>query len=362
MATVPEFTEQGTPLNEDPTTFPFFGNVGPPYMATLSLPGFTIGLPIWLFSTSLAPNTPIVPPQSNASPQQSSPSQRHQPSVDRLPASPNFSSSSLGKSLDASNQVAKKEKKGKKKEKQDNKEVNQPTMAVSVSCDEENSDMHRKPKYPCRLCKGDHFLINCPGIPKVLEVWSEKSHQLSNDPSTSDNKVLGKKGKVRFPCKLCKGSHQTHICPHMDEASKLLENLTVPQQEFPTGYRKLSPNLPSTDGVIDLISSTVDPTLPFESETHITQVDDPLVDQVVDSISHSVDCTLPFESEFHTAHVLLVTSDSSMPRDISPISTEPPPSTEVFSFDWNRLTEPRLPSSIPFQIITKAGGRDMHRT
>ena len=371
MANVPEFINLGTPPNENPSTFPYFGNVGPPYMATLSLPGFTIGLPIWLFSTSLAQNTPIVPPQPDASPQQSSPSQHHQPSVDPLPSSPNFSSSisssSPGKSLDASNQEAKKKKKGKKKKKkkkkkQDKKEVNQPTMAVSVSCVEENSDMHRKPKYPCRLCKGDHFLVNCPGIPKVLEVWSEKSHQLSVDPSTSDSQVPGKKGKVRFPCKLCKGSHQTHICPHMDEASTLLENLTVPQQEFPTGYRKLSPNLPSTDGVIDLNSSTVDHTLPLESETHVTQVDDPLVDQVVDSISHSVDPTFHLESELHTAQVLLVTSDSSMPGGISPVSTEPPPSTEVFSFDWNRLTEPRLPSSIPFQIIVKAGGRDIHRT
>ena len=140
--------------------------------------------------------------------------------------SSSLSSSSLGKSLDASNQVTK--KKGKKK-KQDKKEVNQPTMAVSVSCVEENSDMHRKPKYPCRLCKGDHFLINCPGIPKVLEVWSEKSHQLFVDPCTSDSQVPGKKGKVRFPCNLCKGIHQTHIFPHMDEASKLLENLSIPQ-------------------------------------------------------------------------------------------------------------------------------------
>ena len=79
----------------------------------------------------------------------------------------------------------------------------------------------------------------------------------------------------------------------MDEVSKLLEKLTVPQQEFPTGYRKLSPNLPSTNGVIDLISSTFDHTLPLESETRVTHVDDPLVDQVVDSISHSVDPTFP---------------------------------------------------------------------
>jgi len=103
--------------------------------------------------------------------------------------------------------------------------------------------------------------------------------------------------------------------------------------------------------VIDLISSTVDPTLPMESETHITQVDDPLVDQVVDSISHLVDPTLPLESELHTTQVLLVTSNSSTPGGISSVSTEPPPRTKVFSFDWNRLTEPRLPSSIPFQII-----------
>ena len=119
MANVPEFSNLGTPPNENPSTFPYFGNVGPPYMATLSLPGFTIGLPIWLFSTSLALNTQIFPPQPNASPHHSSPSQHHQPFVDPLPYLPNMSSSlsssSLGKSLDASNQVAKKKKKQDKK-------------------------------------------------------------------------------------------------------------------------------------------------------------------------------------------------------------------------------------------------------
>ena len=151
MATVLEFTNQGTPLNENPSTFPCFGNVGPPYMATLSLPRFTIGLPIWLFSTSLAPNTPIVPPQPDASLQQSSPSQHHQPFFDPLPSLPNISScissSSLGKNLDTSNQVAKKKKgKKKKKKKQDKKEFNQPTRVVSVSCVKETSNMHRDRK------------------------------------------------------------------------------------------------------------------------------------------------------------------------------------------------------------------------
>jgi hypothetical protein len=236
-------------------------------------------------------------------------------------------------------------------------------MVVSIGGNvEETSNMHRKPKYPCKLCKGDHFLINCPGIPKVLEVWSKNSHQLTIDPSTSDSQVPGKKGKVRFPCRLCKGIHHSHLFPHMDEASKLLEKLTVSQQQLPTNYHKLSPNLPSVDEVIDLIPSTVNPTLPLESETHITQVDEPLVDQVVESIPSSVDPTLPLESELHTAQVLLVTSDSSTHGGISPVSFEPPPSNEVISFDWSRLTEPRLPSSTPFQIIVKAYGKNVHRT
>ena len=60
-------------------------------------------------------------------------------------------------------------------------------MVVSVRSVEETSNMHRKPKFPYNIFKGDHFLINCPGIPKVLEVWLEKAHQLTVDPSTSDS-------------------------------------------------------------------------------------------------------------------------------------------------------------------------------
>ena len=56
MATFSEFTNQGIPLEGIPGHFPPFGNVGAPYMATLSLPGLTVGLPVWLFSTSVVPN------------------------------------------------------------------------------------------------------------------------------------------------------------------------------------------------------------------------------------------------------------------------------------------------------------------
>ena len=84
---------------------------------------------------------------------------------------------------------------------------------------------------------------------------------------------------------------------------------------------------------------------------------------MVDLISHSVDPTLHIENGIHTAQVLLITSYSSTPRGIPHVSSEPPPSTEVFSFDWNRPTEPRLNSSITFQILTvKACGKNVHRT
>ena len=198
-----EVTDKEIPISGNPNPSPNFANVVHPSMATFTLPRFMISLPVWLFSTSLIPNTQTIPPQVIFSPQPSSPSQ-HQPHVDSLPSSPNMSSSlssssSLGKRLDATNQVTK-----KKKKKQDKKEVDQPTMVVGIGNVEETSNMHHKPRCPCKLCKGDHFLIGCRGIPKVLEVWSKNSYQLIVDPSTSDCEVPKKKGKVRFPCRLCK--------------------------------------------------------------------------------------------------------------------------------------------------------------
>ena len=69
MATFPKFTNQGIPSDGNPSHFPPFGNVGAPYMATLSLPGLTFGFPIWLFSTSVVLNVPPTV-QSVPSPEQ----------------------------------------------------------------------------------------------------------------------------------------------------------------------------------------------------------------------------------------------------------------------------------------------------
>jgi len=67
MATNPESINQGIPFDGNPSPFPFLENIGAPYMATLSRLGFTIGLPVWLFSTSLVQNV-MISPQSSTPP------------------------------------------------------------------------------------------------------------------------------------------------------------------------------------------------------------------------------------------------------------------------------------------------------
>jgi hypothetical protein len=395
MVSVPEMTNEGTPAPGEPFVFPSYGNIGPPHIATLSLPGLTIGLPVWLFSTQVIPNA------VSASVISTSP-QEHQPHVDPSPSSPVRSSSpsSLARSpsfhllrrvkvLKLVTSVNKKKKKRKNKKKKDKQGSKPPTTVKHVGKqpvtvnhagsvdDVKITQTTRKPKYPCRLCKGSHLLKDCPGLSKVIEAWSTHprqpmslaSEQHADDfPSTSHDTVGKKKSRVKFPCMLCKGSHLTHLCPHMDEASKLLEDMTVSQPQLPAAYRKLSLNPPIVDGMItlvpspvnlvdhvinlvtslvepvdkvvdlipssvnltlpsesetkevDLIPSSVDPTLPLESVTQVVDLFppvDPILPlenetQVVDLISPSVDPTLPLESKPDTAHVFLIDTDSTM--------------------------------------------------
>jgi hypothetical protein len=445
MASVPKMTNEGTSALGEPFVFPSYGNIGPPHIATLSLPSLTIGLPVWLFSTQAIPNA------VSASVVSTSP-QEHQPHVDPLPSSPvrsyspsslarspSVSSSSSSESSEASNPVNKKKKKRKIKKKKAKQGSNLPTTVKHVGKqpvtvnhvgsvdDVKITQTTRKPKYPCRLCKGSHLLKDCPGLSKVIEAWSTHPHQpmslaseqhADDPPSTSHDIVGKKKSRVKFPCMLCKGSHLTHLFPCMEEASKLLEDMSVSQPQLPAAYRKFSLNPPIVDGmitsvpslvnpvdhvinmvtslvepidkVVDQIPSSVNPTLPSESETKtidlipssvdptlplesVTQVVDsfPYVDpilslenetQVVDLISPSVDPTLPLESKLDTAHVFLVDTESLVPRGIPPSPMEPPPSNEAIRFDWGVLTGPHLPSYIPFQITVQVCGRDVPQT
>ena len=53
-------TSQENPFQGMSFVSPPYGDVGPPFMATLNLLGLTIELPIWLFSNPTIPNLPFV--------------------------------------------------------------------------------------------------------------------------------------------------------------------------------------------------------------------------------------------------------------------------------------------------------------
>jgi hypothetical protein len=170
-----------------------------------------------------------------------------------------------------------------------------------------------KPKFPCSLCKGDHFLRDFPGIPKVLEMWSSTSLASARHASdallTSDVQVGKKKTTAKFPCMLCKGDHYSHLCPHMDKASSLLEKLQLPKV-----YHKISPNPSLVDGLVNLVPSLVSPidqvvnlvSSLIEPQTQVVdQVPSSIiptlhqksVTQVVDLFSSSINPTLSLESD-----------------------------------------------------------------
>jgi hypothetical protein len=413
MASVPEITNEGTFAPGEPFVFPSYENIGPPHIATLSLPSLTIGLPVWLFSTHVISNAVSAlvvstSPQENqphVDPSPSSPVRSSSPSsLARSPSIPSYSSHESSK---ASNWVNKKKKKRNNKKKKNKQGSKTPTTVKHVGKqpvtvnragsvdDVKITQTPCKPKYPCRLCKGSHLLKDCPGLSKVIEAWSTHPRQtmsLASEqhadglPSTSHDIVGKKKSRAKFPCMLCKGSHLTHLCPYMEEASKLLEDMTVSQPQLPATYRKLSLNPPIVDGMINLVPLSVNPidqvvnlvtsldepvdqvvdpipssvnsTLPLESETQAIDLFppvDPILPlenetQVVDLISSSVDPTLPLESKPDTAHVFLVDTNSVVPRGVPPSPVGPPPSNEAIRFDWDVLIGPRLPSYIPFQI------------
>jgi hypothetical protein len=106
MESNPGSINGGIPSSGEPYTFPSFGNFGPPYVATLSLIGLTIGLPVWLFPTPVILNPPNVSVASNTLDVNTTPT--HQPHIDFSPSlpikSPSISPSSPSESSKASSQ------------------------------------------------------------------------------------------------------------------------------------------------------------------------------------------------------------------------------------------------------------------
>jgi hypothetical protein len=206
---------------------------------------------------------------------------------------------------------------------------------------------------------------------------SSFEQNVDNLPSTSEDIIGKRKSTVQFPCMLCGRSHQSLLFHCIEEASKLLEDMTLSQPQLSTPYCNLTLNPPVVDGminlvpllvssvdlvvnlvmslvepvdqVVDLILSSVDPTLSLVSETQAVDlfppVDPilPLVNetQVVDLIPSSVD-------------PLLLVLDG-----ITPSPIEPPPSNEAILFYWGALTGPCIPFHIPLNIVVHVYGRDV---
>jgi hypothetical protein len=183
MASTPRSTNGGTPYLGEPFTFHSFGNIGPPYIDTLSPPGFSIGLLVWLFPTLVISNLPSDSSAPNSSYVSTPP--KHQPHVKFSPSSP-IKSPSLSPSLPseiskASSQVDKKKKKQKEKMKKNPKMTKPPTISdigskqpttinSTGSVDEVDKIKMKnlKPKFHCSLCKGDHFLRDFHGLRNLV--------------------------------------------------------------------------------------------------------------------------------------------------------------------------------------------------
>ena len=78
-------------------------------------------------------------------------------------------------------------------------------------------------------------------------------HHVDDTPSTGDPLVKGRKGKVLYPCLICKAMHCNFLCPSMDEASRWLENIADHQQVIPTSDSKLSIDPPLVYQVVRFI-------------------------------------------------------------------------------------------------------------
>jgi hypothetical protein len=184
MTSILGSTNEGTPFPKEPFSFPSFGNIGAPCIATLSIPRLTIELPFWLFPTLVISTFPNALNSPNSLDVITPP--KNQPHVDLSPSSPmrspSLSPSSPSEISKESIKVDKKKKKLKGKKNKNQKETKPPAASSHVgskqltivnhtwSVDKVDKSKMKNPKtkFPCSLCKGDHFLMDLPGLPKVL--------------------------------------------------------------------------------------------------------------------------------------------------------------------------------------------------
>ena len=168
----------------------------------------------------------------------------------------------------------------------------------------------------------------------MLEIWSNgrlplplaSRSQVGGTSSVSAGETLKKQGKLTNPYKLSEGHHAIHLCPYMNEAKRVLDNLVVFAPCLPAGYKQLSLSPPPADPMIGQESSLVDPA-PSKIQIQESIIDQPLVVGSVELAPSAVHQVFSNESGPHIPRVLLVSSDSSdlekdspahVPQEVSP--------------------------------------------
>ena len=66
---------------------------------------------------------------------------------------------------------------------------------------------------------------------------------------------------ITNPCKLYEGHHPIHLCPYMDEATRVLDNPTIFAPCILVGYENIFSSPPLVDSMVGQYSSLVDPVL-----------------------------------------------------------------------------------------------------
>ena len=152
---------------------------------------------------------------------------------------------------------------------------------------------------------------------------------VGDHPSTNDNKVKGKKRRVKFPCRLCSRRQLTYIFPHIEDDSKWLGDSVISQQQPLASSQEPCLKQTLVEEVVELEPSLDNPTLPLESDENTADV---------------------------SFVIFYLPSQGGIPLMV------PLPSPEVCSFDWNSLVELFLPSYVPFHISIEGISSTIHWT
>jgi hypothetical protein len=113
--------------------------------------------------------------------------------------------------------------------------------------------------------------------------------------------------KPKFPCKLCKGDHLTHLCLGIQEI-QILWSLSAISFDFESFEVSSQPIQPVVEKVVMMRQSSVDPTPLLGGDVPVdhvvSQPIQPVVEKVVTPMHSSDDPTLLLESDESTKVVM----------------------------------------------------------